>query len=228
MVLCVKTSIGIGMQLALFATLIFLPVGTFDWPMGKIWLQVFACAATVSSAYLLLARPAALEARMRARPTAQAPADRLAFSLMVAALALPIIFASKDVFDWQIFGIADPQVQALGMAVFLLGFVITFLSMLHNEYAAPTIHIQKDAGHRLADTGLYSMLRHPMYLGFILFTAGTCLFLGSYAATAFALLALTASAIYRIQIEETTLARDLPGYADYISRVKWRLLPFIY
>jgi len=228
MVLCVKTCIGICTQLALFAALIFLPIGTFDWSMGKIWLQVFACAAAVSSAYLLLARPAALEARMRAKPAAQAPADRLAFSLMAAALALPIMFAAKDVFDWQIFGIADPKVQAMGMAVFLLGFVITFLSMLHNEYAAPTIHIQKEAGHRLADSGLYGMLRHPMYLGFILFTAGTCLFLGSYAATAFSLLALTASAIYRIQIEEKTLARDLPGYSDYISRVKWRLLPFIY
>ena len=111
MVLCVKTCIGICTQLALFAALIFLPIGTFDWSMGKIWLQVFACAAAVSSAYLLLARPAALEARMRAKPAAQAPADRLAFSLMAAALALPIMFAAKDVFDWQIFLDHFPEIK---------------------------------------------------------------------------------------------------------------------
>ena len=228
MVLCVKTSIGIGMQLALFATLIFLPVGTFDWPMGKNMVAGF-CLCGDGVFRLFIAGAACCFGGTHAGQTDSAsPGGQASLQSYGGGLSFPIIFASKDVFDWQIFGIADPQVQALGMAVFLLGFVITFLSMLHNEYAAPTIHIQKDAGHRLADTGLYSMLRHPMYLGFILFTAGTCLFLGSYAATAFALLALTASAIYRIQIEETTLARDLPGYADYISRVKWRLLPFIY
>ncbi|MGB2293284.1 MAG: methyltransferase family protein, partial [Parvibaculales bacterium] len=71
-------------------------------------------------------------------------------------------------------------------------------------------------------------MRHPMYLGFLLFTSGTTLWLGSYAATLFAVVTLIASTIYRIGIEEAALREDLPGYADYAKRVKTRFLPFIY
>ena len=228
MKLLAKTLIGICFQLGLFAALTFLPIGTTDWPAAIIWLQVFACAAFLSAAYLLISRPAALEARMRAGREAQAPADRLALGLMSLSLLLPIPFAAKDVFTWQLMATPTPLVQAFGMAVFLLGFAITYLSMLHNEYAAPTVHIQKEAGHQLADSGVYGFMRHPMYLGFVLFTSGTTLWLGSYAATLFALVTLVASTIYRIGIEEAALKEDLPGYTDYAERVKTRFLPFIY
>ena len=186
MVLFVKTFIGICFQLGFFATLTFLPIGTTDFPAAIIWLQVFACAVFLSSGYLLIARPAALEARMRAGREAQAPADRLALALMSLALLSPIALAAKDVFAWQLMAAPAPLMQAVGMAIFLLGFVITYLSMLHNEYAAPTVHIQEAAGHKLADGGIYGHVRHPMYLGFLLFTAGTTLWLGSIAATLFA------------------------------------------
>ena len=228
MVLFVKTLIGICFQLGLFAALTFLPIGTTGWPAAIIWLQIFACAAFLSAAYLLIARPAALEARMRAGREAQAPADRLALGLMSLSLLLPIPFAAKDVFTWQLMATPTPLVQAFGMAVFLLGFVVTYLSMLNNEYAAPTVHIQQEVGHRLADSGVYAYVRHPMYLGFLLFTAGTTLWLGSYAATLFAVVALMASTIYRIGVEEATLKKELPGYTEYTQRVKTRFLPFIY
>ena len=228
MVLFVKTFIGICFQLGFFAALTFLPIGTTDWPAAIIWLQVFACAVFLSSGYLLVARPAALEARMRAGREAQAPADRLALALMSLALLSPIALAAKDVFAWQLMAAPAPWMQAVGMAIFLLGFVITYLSMLHNEYAAPTVHIQQEAGHRLADSGVYAHLRHPMYLGFLLFTSGTTLWLGSYAATLFAFVTLIGVTIYRIGVEEATLKEELLGYAAYTERVKTRFLPFIY
>ena len=95
------------------------------------------------------------------------------------------------------------------MAIFLLGFVIIVMSMLQNEYAAPTVHIQEAAGHKLADGGIYGHVRHPMYLGFLLFTAGTTLWLGSIAATLFATISLIATTIYRIGVEEGDAVRRI-------------------
>ena len=228
MVLVVKTIIGVAFQLAFFAALMLLPIGTTDWPEAIIWLLIFAFIVVPSSFYLLVTRPAALEARMRAGREAQAVADRLAFSLMSLSLVLPVIMAGKDVFDWRLLSPPPPSVQAMGLVIFLLGFVITLLAMLDNEYAAPTVHIQQEAGHKLADSGVYGYVRHPMYLGFLLFTSGTTLWLGSYAAAMFAVVGLVSSSIYRIGVEEATLSEELYGYKEYKERVKTRFLPFIY
>ena len=228
MVLLIKTILGISCQLGFFAALMFLPIGTVDWPAAQIWLLIFATAVVLSAGFLIAVRPAALEARMRAGREAQAPADRLALGLMVLALLLPIILAALDVFSWQYLPPPTPAMKALGMAIFLFGFAVVFLSMLENEYAAPTVHIQDYAGHKLADGGIYRHIRHPMYFGFLLFTVGTTLWLGSILATLFAAVAFSASAVYRIGVEEATLTKDLPGYQDYTQRVPTRFLPFIY
>lgn len=228
MELLAKTLIGICFQLGFFAALTLLPIGTTDWPAAVLWLQIYAGLVFVSAGYLLVTRPAALEARMRAGKNAQAPADRLALGLMSLALLAPFALAARDVFVWQLLPAPSPLFQAVGMTVFIIGFFIVLTSMLHNEYAAPTVHIQEAAGHRLADSGIYGYLRHPMYLGFLLFTSGTALWLGSVAATLFALVTLIATTVYRIGVEEAVLREELPGYTDYVEKVKTRYLPFIY
>jgi protein-S-isoprenylcysteine O-methyltransferase Ste14 len=228
MELLAKTLIGICFQLGFFAALTLLPIVTTDWPAAVLWLQIYAGLVFVSAGYLLVTRPAALEARMRAGKNAQAPADRLALGLMSLALLAPFALAARDVFVWQLLPAPSPLFQAVGMAVFIIGFFIVLTSMLHNEYAAPTVHIQEAAGHRLADSGIYGYLRHPMYLGFLLFTSGTALWLGSVAATLFAVVTLIATTVYRIGVEEAVLREELPGYTDYVEKVKTRYLPFIY
>lgn len=226
--LIVKSVIGIGFQLAFFAALMFGPIGTIDWPAAIIWLQLYAAMTLLSAAYLLTVRPAAIEARMRAGRQHQAPADRVAFGLMVLGLSVPFALAAKDSFDWHLLAAPSAPIQACGLVIFIIGFGIVILSMLANEFAAPTVHIQEAAGHQLADSGVYGHVRHPMYLGFLLFMVGTTLWLGSYAATAFALVFVTGSTVYRIHVEEAALSTGLPGYEAYKQRVTKRLLPFIY
>ncbi|MEG9862290.1 MAG: isoprenylcysteine carboxylmethyltransferase family protein [Parvularculales bacterium] len=228
MLLFAKTFVGIGFQLAFFAALMFLPIGTTGWPAAITWLAVYAFVSVLSAIYLLVVRPGAIEARMRAGRKKQTPADRLALGFMVLALMLPIIVAALDVFFWQLLPDPGPLVQAIGMVIFLTGFLIVLLAMLHNEFAAPTVHIQEDAGHVLADGGVYAYVRHPMYAGFLVIMVGTTLWLASYAATALATIMIIASTIYRIGIEEATLKEELPGYGDYMKRVKTRFLPLIY
>lgn len=165
---------------------------------------------------------------MRAGRGDQTPVDRLAFAIMLVSLMLPFSVAALDVSFWKLLPMPGALMQVIGMALFIAGYLIIFLSVLHNEFAALTVHIQKEEGHVLADSGVYGYMRHPMYAGFLVFTLGTTLWLASYAATALAAIMLIASTIYRIGIEEATLKEKLPGYDDYMKRVKTRFLPFIY
>jgi protein-S-isoprenylcysteine O-methyltransferase Ste14 len=223
-----RSLVGIIFQIALFAALMLLPFGSIDWPAAIIWLKIYAVITLSSGIFLVVARPQAVEARFRAGRDAQPAADRMALIFMCAGLSVPIIVAALDISNWQFFEQANIFLRITGLAVFILGFSVIVLSMLSNEFAAPTVHIQEDAEHSLADAGVYAYLRHPMYCGFLLFMMGTTLWLGSIAATVLAGVMVASAAIYRIGIEETMLEVELPGYKDYKNRVKTRFIPFVY
>lgn len=226
--LFLRSLVGIAFQIGLFATLMLLPFGSIDWTAAIIWLQIYAVITLSSGIFLVIARPQAVEARFRAGRDAQPAADRMALLFMCAGLSVPIIVAALDISDWQFFEQANMFFRVTGLAIFILGFLVIVLSMLSNEFAAPTVHIQEDAEHSLADTGVYAYLRHPMYTGFLLFMMGTTLWLGSIAATVLAGVMVASAAVYRIGIEEAMLETELPGYKDYKNRVKTRLIPFVY
>ena len=223
-----RSMVGIAFQIGFFAVLMFLPFGSVDWPAAIIWLKIYAVITLSSGIFLVVARPQAVEARFRAGRDAQPAADRMALIFMCAGLSVPIIVAALDISNWQFFEQANIFLRITGLAVFILGFSVIVLSMLSNEFAAPTVHIQEEAEHSLADTGVYAYLRHPMYSGFLLFMMGTTLWLGSIAATGLAGVMVASAAIYRIGIEEAMLEAELPGYKDYKNRVKTRFIPFVY
>ena len=81
---------------------------------------------------------------------------------------------------WSVFPKVAEVARNAGLLIFVLGYILILLAMLSNEFAAPTVHMQADAGHILADGGVYRLVRHPMYLGFLLFGVGSGLWLGSY------------------------------------------------
>ena len=228
MVLLVKGLIGVGFQLLFFGGLLLAPIGSLNWPHAISWLLIYAAMAFVSCAFLAFFRPKALEARMRAGRQDQPRADRLAFGYLVGALCLSFILPSLDVHYWSVFPEASEPARNVGLLVFVLGYVLILLAMLGNEFAAPTVHMQADAGHVLADEGVYRLVRHPMYLGFLLFSVGSTLWLGSYISALASTILITLAVIYRVQIEEAFLVENLPGYDDYMVRVKTRFLPLIY
>jgi protein-S-isoprenylcysteine O-methyltransferase Ste14 len=100
-------------------------------------------------------------------------------------------------------------------------------ALYQNEFATPVVRDQSDRGHELRDTGLYGLVRHPFYTGFILFCLGMALWLQSYAALIAGLLPITAL-IGRIYAEEKILQETLPGYREYMSRANYRIIPFIW
>ena len=118
-----------------------------------------------------------------------------------------------------------PRVALVGDAFVVLGLVIIFLVFRENTFSAQTVEVE--AGHRVIATGPYALVRHPMYAGGLVFILGIPLALGSLWGLA-SIVFFTPVAAWRILDEENLLAKDLPGYAEYEKRVKYRLLPHIW
>ena len=200
--LVLRSLIGVALQLAAFAAGLFLPAGTWHWPRAVQFLLVYGIV--VSGAVFVLARtaPKGLEARL-ALPAAESQpvADRIATSLILLSTIAWWVFIPIDVFRLHLLPPTSPSVSALGAAISLAGLGIILMTIHQNAFVAPIVKDQSDRGQTLVDTGLYGRIRHPMYLGFILWLAGLALWLESTAG-AIAVSALLPAFLLRIRIEE--------------------------
>ena len=118
-------------------------------------------------------------------------------------------------------------ILAVCAVVFLAGFGVMLLTLYQNAFAAPIVKDQADRGQVVIDTGLYSRVRHPFYVGLLLFLIGLALWLESYASV-LAVSVVFAALVVRIHAEEKTLQETLPGYPEYMSKVRYRLVPGIW
>jgi protein-S-isoprenylcysteine O-methyltransferase Ste14 len=96
-----------------------------------------------------------------------------------------------------------------------------------NPFAVPVIRLQEERHQRVVDTGVYAVVRHPMYAGFAPFAIGPALWLESYAAALLAIVPIAVLAV-RSAFEERFLNRKLKGYEDYTEKVRYRLIPFVW
>jgi protein-S-isoprenylcysteine O-methyltransferase Ste14 len=118
-------------------------------------------------------------------------------------------------------------VSLVGLLLFIAGWWITSLAFKENAFAAPVVKYQQERGQHVVDTGVYAVVRHPMYAGGVLLFVGMPLWLGSYAAAILGSLSIALLAL-RIMVEERFLRRTLAGYEDYAARVRYRLVPFLW
>jgi protein-S-isoprenylcysteine O-methyltransferase Ste14 len=170
--------------------------------------------------------PALLAERLR--PTFQAgqpTADKI-FMLVFVLVALVWLVAIG--LDRRVQASQMPlALQALGLAMYLLSTSIIMWVFRANSFAAPIVKVQAERHHHVISSGPYAWVRHPMYGGVMLFFAGVPLLLGSWWGVAIAPVFAILFAV-RTRIEERALVADLPGYADYAARVRYRLLPGIW
>jgi protein-S-isoprenylcysteine O-methyltransferase Ste14 len=226
--LIVRGLLGALSQIALIAALLLIPAGTLNWPRAVQLLVVYGLLLLVSTVVLAQLAPASLEARLQ-KPAAksQPVADRVISPLLFLSLFAWVAFIPMDVFRLQLLPPPPLWVALLGAALFLAGFGIVLTAMVQNAFAAPIVKDQSERGQVLVDTGLYGWIRHPLYLGLLLFLAGVALWLESFASVL--LLPLNfVFVIARIYVEERTLRDTLSGYAEYLGKVRYRLVPFVW
>jgi protein-S-isoprenylcysteine O-methyltransferase Ste14 len=213
-----------AVSLPIFAALLFVPAGTLRYWQGWLYAFVFIAGCAVISVYFIRHDPALIERRMKIGPAKERePAQKIIITLMLIGFPLLFVVSGLDVrWHWS----AVPLwlvIVANGMIG--VAFAVFFVVLKQNSYAASTITVEP--GQPVISTGVYGIVRHPMYAGALLLVIFTPPALGSYWALLVAVAFLPALA-WRLLDEEKVLRRDLPGYADYCRKVRYRLIPGIW
>jgi protein-S-isoprenylcysteine O-methyltransferase Ste14 len=209
------------------ALLLFVSAGTWRWPEGWVYLAELGVIGTAVGVWLAQHDPGLLAERMSGIfARSQRTWDRILMSVFVVIWIGSLVLSALDAvrFHWSRVPI---WLQAVGAILVALSYYVFYLTFRENSYAAPTVKIQSERGHRVVSTGPYAMVRHPMYAGAVAFFVGTPLLLGSWWGLAIAP-ALIVLLSVRALLEECTLADELPGYRDYAARVRYRLVPGIW
>ena len=226
--LWVKTFFGILFQTALLAIFLYLPALTLNWPDALLFLTIHFLITILASAYLLIVKPASIEARMNYDAKTQPKEDRLATVLMLSAIVVGLSLAPIDIFHLNLSSNFEGNIKNIGLVMYIIGMLFVMASMNANEFAETTVNIQEERGQKVIDTGIYSMVRHPMYTGFIFFITGVNVWLGTYLSLFLSLIFLAIALRSRIIVEEKTLLNDLEGYEDYCKKVRARLFPYLF
>lgn len=153
--------------------------------------------------------------------------DRVLAPLMGLSLSFPLVIvaAIDHRLEWSS-GIPR-WLNVFGLILAALGYAFAVWALVENRFFSSMVRIQVDRGHVVCDTGPYRIVRHPGYVGNILPLPGAVLALGSLWMIVPATVALVLT-IIRTVLEDRTLKEELPGYADYARRVRYRLIPGIF
>ena len=213
----IKYIIGVGAV----GALLFLPAWTLNYPNGWLFMGLLFIPMLIMGIVMALRAPGLLEKRLNNKEKERAQQGVVALSGLIfpagfVLSALDFRFGWSDVPLWCVIAAS---------ALFLIGYGLYAEVMRENAYLSRTVEVQQ--GQKVIDTGLYGVIRHPMYLATMLMFLPLPLILGSFwGLLPFAL--YPAVAIIRILNEEKVLREGLEGYIEYTEKVKYRLIPFIW
>lgn len=212
---------------ASMSAILFLSVGTLNWPKAWVFIGLFVIYFIVWVSWglrndpdLLMERAQAMEKENKGKAW-----DKTLVKVNLLVSFTVYIVAGLDTrFQWSSMSIS---LQWIGFALLILGYVLPQLALTNNPFASGVVRIQKDRGHKVSTGGPYKFVRHPMYLGSLFADFGTPLFFGSYWALIPGAI-MAALFIYRTAREDQTLQEELPGYKDYAQKVRYRLVPGVW
>jgi len=219
-----KTVLGFVKLIIGFGILLLAPAGTLDFWQAWVYLFVFAASASLITAYLWKKDPKLLERRLNAGFRAEKEkSQKLIILFIFLVFIVAIIFPALDRrFSWSDVPLS---VVIAGDVLVALGFLITFIALKENSFAAATIEVAPD--QKVISTGPYAIVRHPYYSGALVMTFGTPLALGSWWGLLM-FIPMTFSIVWRLLDEEKFLSKSLYGYKEYCQKVQYRLVPFIW
>ena len=205
----------------LVGLLLFLPAGTLRYPNGWLLMGLLFLPMFIAGVVMMLRDPALLEKRLNAkeREGEQKEIIRQSGVMFIAAF---ILAGLNFRFDWL--KLPGWVVHAAAV-LFLLAYLMWGEVLRENAFLSRTIEVQQ--GQIVVDSGLYGIVRHPMYAASLLLFLSMPLVLGSIFSF-LVMLAYPPLIIRRIHGEERLLKKELPGYENYMERVKYRLIPFVW
>ena len=205
----------------LLALLLFLPAGTIHYPGGWLLMGILFIPMFLAGLVMMAKNPNLLRSRLNAKEKERE--QDLVIKLSGLMFLVGFVLAGLDHrFGWSNLPMT---VNYVGAGLFLTAYVLYAEVLRENRWLSRTIEVQE--GQTVVSTGLYSIVRHPMYFATVILFLSMPLVLGSIPAF-LVFLCYPAIIARRIRNEEQMLSRDLPGYREYCGRVRWRLIPFIW
>jgi protein-S-isoprenylcysteine O-methyltransferase Ste14 len=207
--------------LFLVGLILFLPAGTLNYPGGWLFCGLLFVPMLILGIVLWLKAPALLEKRLRSKEKLSAQKSVIGLSLLMfvggfALAGLDFRFGWTSVPGWLV---------VIASCLLLLSYGLYAEVMRENAWLSRTVEVQE--GQQVVDSGLYGIVRHPMYAVTTVLFLSIPLVLGSWIAFAVFLI-YPALMVKRIRSEEQLLETELPGYTDYQKKVTYRMIPFLW
>ena len=219
-----KASLGLVELIVVMAALTFLPAWTFEYWQAWILLAVFFACTLAIDLYLVKNDPKLLERRLKAGPGSEKEKSQQIIQAMaiVAFVAIFVLSALDHRFGWSP---VPPFVSILGDVLVALGLYFVFLVFKENTFTSGIIEVGDD--QKVVATGPYALVRHPMYIGALVMLVGVPLALGSLWGL-LTIVPMVVVIVIRLLDEERFLAKNLAGYSEYQSKVRYHLVPLIW
>jgi protein-S-isoprenylcysteine O-methyltransferase Ste14 len=220
--------IGAFFYLLFFPAILLFFGGDWRWTEGWVYSILFYVMCSANLLYLHFKDPALLKERFGSPvQKEQKPWDKVV--LLVFFLEFLVWFAIMPLdarrYHWS--PVFPLWLRIAGALSLILAMALVFEALRENTFAAPVVKMQKERGQKVISTGMYGVVRHPMYAGAVLLFISTPLLLGSVYGLAIGMLLIVTIAARSVG-EEAMLKRELEGYSDYTKKVKWRIIPFVF
>lgn len=217
-----------ALYLLFFPVLLFLVAGDWYWIEGWIYSVIFVGLCFACITYLYFKDPGLLKERYgSAYQKGQALWDKIFLSVFMLLYFVWFLVIPLDAKRYQWSPEFPTWIKIAGGVLTVFSFAIIFEVFRENSFAAPVVKVQEERHQKVISTGLYSMIRHPMYFGAIFLFLGPPLLMGSIYTLVVGLVAIVLIAVRSIG-EESVLREQLEGYDEYMKKVRWRLIPYVF
>ena len=207
--------------LVLVALLLFIPAGTWKYPGGLLLMGILFIPMFIAGLIMMKKNPELLKKRLSVKEEESEQREVILFSgIMFLAAFIMAGLSFRN--GWLLLSFS---VYVGAAAVFLAAYALYAEVLRENTWLSRTVEVQED--QKVIDTGLYGIVRHPMYMVTVLLFLAMPLVLGSVISFLI-MLAYIPIIVKRIRNEEQVIEKDRPGYSAYVKKVKYRLIPFIW
>jgi len=207
--------------LLMVAALLFIPAGTWDYPQGRLLIGILFIPMFVAGLVMMKKNPELLTKRLNVK---EEETEQRRVILFSGLMFLTVFISAGLSFRYRLLMLPF-SISIIGAILFLAAYALYAEVLRENTYLSRTVEVHED--QKVIDTGLYGIVRHPMYMATVVLFLTMPLVLGSVISCMFMLFYIPII-VKRIRNEELVLENGLPGYTEYMAKVKYRLIPFLW